>query len=74
MARNKDIPRVANPPIGDGHHIIHRYMTPSEMAERDARQKSYDDMLGLQQAYEDQRAQLQQSSKPAVVGCVFTKS
>ncbi|PAU58889.1 hypothetical protein BZL43_11325 [Pseudomonas sp. PICF141] len=39
MAGNKDIPRVKNPPSGDGHHVTHRYMTATELAERDARQK-----------------------------------
>ena len=53
MTRKTDIPRVQNPPSGDGHHITSRYMTATELAERDARQKSYDDMLARQQVYED---------------------
>ncbi len=38
MARKTDIPRVQNPPSGDGHHITSRYMTATELTERDARQ------------------------------------
>jgi hypothetical protein len=45
MVRKKDIPRVQNPPTRDGHHITSRYMTTSELAEREARQSAYDDML-----------------------------
>ena len=75
MARKTDIPRVQNPPSGDGHHITSRYMTTTELAERDVRQKPYDDMLARQQTYEDrfirQPLQLGQSS---VKGCVFAKS
>lgn len=37
MARNTDIPRVQNPPSGDGHHITSRYMNATELAARDAR-------------------------------------
>ncbi len=39
MARKTGIPRIQNPPSGDGHHITSRYMTASELAERDARKK-----------------------------------
>lgn len=74
MARNKDIPRVKNPPSGDGHHVTHRFMTATELAEREARQKSYDDMLARQQAYEDQRARLARNEAQSIAGCVFTKS
>ncbi|PKA71616.1 hypothetical protein ATI02_4604 [Pseudomonas baetica] len=52
MARNKDIPRVPNPPQGDGHHVTYRYMTATELAERDARQNAYDAMLARQEAFE----------------------
>ncbi|HJR31543.1 MAG TPA: S-type pyocin domain-containing protein [Pseudomonas sp.] len=74
MAGNKDIPRVQNPPSGDGHHISHRYMTATELAERDARQNAYEAMLARQQAFEDS---LQVSTKKDNVvraGCVFAKS
>jgi len=74
MAGNKDIPRVQNPPSGDGHHVTYRFMTATELAERDARQKSYDDMLARQQAYEDQRASLAKTNAQSTAGCVFTKN
>ena len=75
MARKTDIPRVQNPPSGDGHHITSRYMTATELAERDARQESYDDMLARQQAYEDRFVrQPQQLGHPSSMGSVFAKS
>ncbi|WP_256345479.1 S-type pyocin domain-containing protein [Pseudomonas sp. PD9R] len=75
MARKTDIPRVRNPPSGDGHHVTSRYMTASELAERDTRQKKYDDMLTRQQAYEDRFSrQPHQTAHPRTVGCVFAKS
>lgn len=75
MARKTDIPRVQNPPSGDGHHITSRYMTATELAERDARQKSYDDMLARQQAYEDRFVrQPQPQDQSSSMGCVFAKS
>ncbi|WP_367371846.1 S-type pyocin domain-containing protein [Pseudomonas lini] len=75
MARKTDIPRIQNPPSGDGHHITSRYMTATELAERDARQKSYDDMLARQQAYEDRFVRLpQQLGQSSSMGCVFAKS
>lgn len=75
MARKTDIPRVQNPPSGDGHHITSRYMTATELAERDARQKSYDDMLARQQAYEDRVVrQPHQLGQTSSMGCVFAKS
>jgi len=40
VAGNKDIPKVRNPPSGDGHHVTYRFMTPSELAEREARQNA----------------------------------
>ncbi|TVT80592.1 colicin E3/pyocin S6 family cytotoxin [Pseudomonas sp. H3(2019)] len=74
MAGNKDIPRVPNPPSGDGHHITHRYMTATELAERDARQKSYDDMLARQTAFEKHRQLAIKPTAPIRAGCVFAKS
>ena len=75
MARNTDVPRIQNPPSGDGHHISSRYMTSTELAERDARQKAYDDMLTRQQTYEDRFMSLsQQHGQPSAMGCVFAKS
>lgn len=74
MPRKTDIPRVQNPPAGDGHHITSRYMTANELAEREARQTAYEGMLARQQAYENrlikQPKELQIDSK----GCVFAKS
>ena len=56
MARKKDIPRVQNPPEGDGHHITTRYMTASELAEREAAHGAYEDMLARQQAAKGESA------------------
>ncbi|MFJ7110119.1 colicin E3/pyocin S6 family cytotoxin [Pseudomonas sp. NPDC098740] len=79
MARNKDIPQVwEHSSGGGGSGIGYRYlrdMTPTELAERNARQKSYDDMLARQQRYEDRlvrQSEKQQDSKTK--GCVFAKS
>lgn len=74
MAGNKDIPRVQNPPSGDGHHITSRLMTATELAARDGRQNAYDAMLARQQAYEN--SLIAETKKKDVVtrGCVFAKS
>jgi len=53
MPRKTLLPRIQNPPSGDGHHITTRFMTATELAAQDARQKKYDDMLARQQAHED---------------------
>lgn len=74
MARNKDIPRVPNPPAGDGHHVTWRYMTATELAERDARQNAYDAMLARQEAFERSREIAAQKPDPVRAGCVFAKS
>ncbi|APV42943.1 S-type Pyocin [Pseudomonas frederiksbergensis] len=75
MARKTGIPRIQNPPSGDGHHITSRYMNATELAERDARQKTYDDMLARQQAYEDRFVRQPQQQDPSGSrGCVFAKS
>ncbi|VVP17435.1 hypothetical protein PS876_03640 [Pseudomonas fluorescens] len=74
MARNKDIPRVSNPPAGDGHHVTCRYMTASELAERDARQNAYDAMLARQDAFERSREVAAKKPEPIRAGCVFAKS
>ena len=74
MAGNKEVPRVKNPSSGDGHHVTHRFMTATELAERDARQSAYDAMLARQQAFEDR---FQASTKKPEIpraGCVFAKS
>lgn len=74
MARNKDIPRVSNPPAGDGHHVTYRYMTARELAERDARQNAYDAMLARQDAFERAREVAAKKPEPIRAGCVFAKS
>ncbi len=74
MAGNKDIPRVQNPPSGDGHHITHRYMTATELAERDARQNAYDAMLARQQAFKDSLQVVAKKDDVVRAGCVFAKS
>ncbi|PTT30526.1 S-type pyocin domain-containing protein [Pseudomonas sp. HMWF021] len=74
MARNKDIPRVPNPPAGDGHHVTWRYMTATELAEREARQNAYDAMLARQEAFERSREMAARKPDPVRAGCVFAKS
>jgi hypothetical protein len=79
MARDKDIPQVwEHSTGGGGSGIGYRYlrdMTPTELAEREARQKTYDDMLVRQQAYEDRIfKEVEQSKQFATRGCVFAKS
>jgi hypothetical protein len=74
VARNKDIPRVPNPPAGDGHHVTYRYMTATELAERDARQNAYDAMLARQEAFERSREVAAKKPDPVRAGCVFAKS
>ncbi|WLG52110.1 S-type pyocin domain-containing protein [Pseudomonas sp. FP1742] len=74
MAGNKDIPRVQNPPSGDGHHVTHRFMTATELAERDARQDAYDAMLARQDAFERSRETVAKKEESVRAGCVFAKS
>ncbi|MEX3776547.1 colicin E3/pyocin S6 family cytotoxin [Pseudomonas sp. MYb118] len=74
MAGSKDIPRLQNPPSGDGHHVTYRLMNATELAEREARQKAYDAMLARQQAFEDSRAVVASEAKAVRNGCVFAKS
>ena len=74
MAGNKDIPRVSNPPQGDGHHVTYRYMTARELADRDARQNAYDAMLARQEAFERGREVAAKKDDVVRAGCVFAKS
>lgn len=74
MAGNKDIPRVKNPPSGDGHRVTHRFMTAAELAERDSRQQAYDDMLARQAAFERKLPITAAKDETARAGCVFAKS
>jgi hypothetical protein len=55
VAGKKDIPRVRNPPSGDGHHVTYRFMNTTELAEREARQNAYEAMLARQDAFERSR-------------------
>jgi hypothetical protein len=74
VAGNKDNPRVKNPPSGDGHHVTHRFMTATELSERDARQNAYDAMLARQEAFERSREVVAKKDQSARAGCVFAKS
>jgi hypothetical protein len=74
VAGNKEVPRVKNPPSGDGHHVPQRFMTATELAEREARQNAYDAMLARQDAFERGRQVLAERQKPIQAGCVFAKS
>lgn len=74
MAGNKEIPRVQNPPSGDGHHVSHRFMTATELARRDARQNAYDAILARQDAFERRRGVSAKKPEPVRAGCVFAKS
>lgn len=74
MAGNKDIPRVQNPPSGDGHHVTHRFMTATELAAREARQNAYDAMLARQDAFERSREVVAKKHEAVRAGCVFAKS
>ncbi|UST60099.1 S-type pyocin domain-containing protein [Pseudomonas moraviensis] len=74
MARYKDIPRVQNPPEGDGHHVTWRYMTAAELAEREAGQNAYDAMLARQEAFERSREVAAKKPETVRAGCVFAKS
>jgi hypothetical protein len=74
VAGNKDIPRVKNPPSGDGHRVTHRFMTATELAERDARQSAYEAMLARQDAFERNLHTVSPTNETARAGCVFAKS
>ena len=49
-------------------------MTPSELAEREARQNDYEAMLDRQDEYMRQRQVVEVERKPVQAGCVFAKS
>lgn len=79
MARNKDIPQVWEHVTGGGGSGTGvrslRDMTPTEIAEREARQKPDDAMLARQQAYEERwLKQIEQRKQLTSQGCVFAKS
>lgn len=79
MARDKDIPQVwvhvtGGGGSGTGVRFL-RDMTPAEIAEREAQQKPYDDMLARQQAYEERWLKpIEQPNQLKTQGCVFAKS
>lgn len=74
MAGQKDIPRVPNPPAGDGHHVTYRYITATELADQQERQNKYDAMLARQDAFERSREVAANKPEPVRAGCVFAKS
>ena len=74
MAGQKDIPRVPNPPAGDGHHVTYRYMTATELADQQTRQDKYDAMLARQEAFERSCEVAANKPEPVRAGCVFAKS
>ena len=74
MAGKKDIPRVRNPPSGDGHHVTYRFMNTTELAEREARQNAYEAMLARQDAFERSRQVAVKKDEAVRAGCVFAKS
>ncbi|AMQ85981.1 MULTISPECIES: S-type pyocin domain-containing protein [Pseudomonas] len=74
MAVQKVIPRVPNPPAGDGHHVSYRYMTATELADQQDRQDKYDAMLARQDAFERSREVAVNKPEPVRAGCVFAKS
>lgn len=74
MAGQKDIPRVPNPPAGDGHHVTYRYMTATELADQQTRQDKYDAMLARQEAFERSCEVAANKPEPVRAGCTFAKS
>ena len=75
MAINKNFPKIWRTygAGGVGGYRALDNMTASEVAEREARQKSYEDMLARQQAYEDRLVKPVQKQEQVVAGCSFTK-
>jgi hypothetical protein len=74
VAGQKDIPRVPNPPAGDGHHVTYRYLTATELADQDERQNKYNAMLARQDAFERGREVASNKPEPVRAGCTFAKS
>ncbi len=75
MANNKNVPKVWRTygSGGVGGYRVTDNMTASEVAQREARQKPYEDMLARQQAYEDQLVKPAQKQEQIKAGCTFTK-
>jgi hypothetical protein len=77
MANNKDVLQVwrsYGTGTGTGGYRRLEHMNERELADRDARQKTYDAMLARQQAYETRIKVEPQPTLPPIVGCVFAKS
>lgn len=66
-----DIPKVRNPPSGDGHHVTYRLMTASELRKRDADHQA---MLARKNAPGPRQPIVEEQQKTTPVGCVFAKS
>ncbi|WP_434652694.1 S-type pyocin domain-containing protein [Pseudomonas sp. R3-56] len=72
--RPKDLPKIRNPPSGEGHRVSYRDMTSSEVAEYEALQRSHKAMLARQAAYEKQRWAKVERTPLVLTGSVFAKS
>ncbi|WP_434674073.1 S-type pyocin domain-containing protein [Pseudomonas sp. R1-15] len=72
--RPKDLPKIRNPPSGEGHRISYRDMTSSEVAEYEALQRGHKAMLARQAAYEKQRWAKVERTPLVITGSVFAKS
>lgn len=75
MTNDKNLPKVWRQygSGGVGGYRILDTMTASEIAEREARQKPYEEMLARQQAYEGQLVKPSQKQEQVAAGCSFTK-
>ncbi|WP_458129807.1 colicin E3/pyocin S6 family cytotoxin [Pseudomonas sp. Z2-11] len=72
--RPKDLPKIRNPPSGEGHRVSYRDMTSSEVAEYEALQRGHKAMLARQAAYEKQRWAKVERTPLVLTGSVFAKS
>ncbi|WP_434700139.1 colicin E3/pyocin S6 family cytotoxin [Pseudomonas sp. D1-1] len=72
--RPKDLPKIRNPPSGEGHRVSYRDMTSSEVAEYEALQRGHKAMLARQAAYEKQRWAKVERTPLVITGSVFAKS
>jgi len=75
MTDDKNLPKVWRQygSAGVGGYRLLDTMTASEIAEREARQKPYEEMLARQQAYEGQLGKPSQKQEQVAAGCSFTK-
>ncbi|WLG93951.1 colicin E3/pyocin S6 family cytotoxin [Pseudomonas sp. FP198] len=72
--RPQDLPKIRNPPSGEGHRVSYRDMTSSEVAEYEALQRGHKAMLARQAAYEKQRWAKVERTPLVLTGSVFAKS